>query len=290
MSAIKKIISASLAAVFVLALASCSYSDKPEKLPPVTTTELPDNESLMSSLNKDGLKINIYETYAEIAEYDGEASELVIDDAYMGFNVKKIAEYAFFGNEHLEKVTLPSELLMIDISAFQECTKLREVVAGDKLEIIESSAFRDTPLQKINLPDTVSVIERYAFYRTKLEELTLPSSLSTVGKYAFYGCEELKSVKLCPRLERLGEYAFGSCRSLEEIVITPRVVSLGDYCFTTCTSLKKIFIPKNAELGENVFLGCSALTVYSPKGSKAESAASKYGYAFKACSAADKMS
>lgn len=286
----KKIISILLSLICMIGLASCSEPKKEEKpLPPVSTVGLPENEDLTTNYESDGFVVNIYKTYSEIVEYKGKDALVTVPDAFMGMSVKSISEYAFFGNETMTKIVLPDSLIVIGKSAFQDCTSLTEAVVGNNLEVISQAAFRDSALEKINIPDSVAVIERYAFYRTRLSEIKLPSSLSSVAKYAFYGCERLTRIEFSQRVENIGEYAFSDCDSLTEAVITEGIELLGDYCFSECASLNRVFVPKNTGLGENVFSGCENLTVYSPKNSKAEATAKKYGYSFKECASANKM-
>ncbi len=286
----KKIISTFLALICVFGFASCASPEKEEnKLPPVVTVGLPEKEELTTNYDDGDFVINIYETYSEIAAYKGKEAVVTVPDAFMGLSVKSISEYAFFGNETLAKITLPDSLIVIGKSAFQDCVSLTEVVLGSRLEVISQAAFRDSALEKINLPDSVADIGRYAFYRTRLTEIKLPASLSSVEKYAFYGCERLAKVEFCPRIERIAEYAFSSCTSLVSVVITDGVRMLGDYCFSECTSLTEVFIPKSTALGDNPFLNCDKLTVYSPSKSKAEKEAKRYGYSFEKCASANKM-
>ena len=286
----KKIISMLLSLVCLFGLISCGEEKKEEnELPPVSTTGLPENEKLTTSYETDGFVVNLYESYAEITGYKGSETVLTVPDAFMGIAVKSIGEYAFFENETLTSVTLPDSLLVIGDSAFQSCTALTDVVVGSRLEMIGQAAFRDSALEEINLPDSVAEIERYAFYRTRLIEITLPSSLSYVSKYCFYGCEQLTKVEFCQRIERIAEYAFSGCTSLQKVVITDRIKMLSDYSFSGCTSMTAIFLPKSTALGENPFLDCAKLTIYSPSESKASEAAKKYGYSLQTCPSADKM-
>ncbi|MBQ7779942.1 MAG: leucine-rich repeat domain-containing protein [Clostridia bacterium] len=287
----KKIISVLLSIMCLIGLVSCGGEEKKEEntLPPVSTTGLPENEKLTSSYETDGFVVNIYESYSEIAGYKGDGTTLTVPDAFMGIPVKSIGEYAFFENETLTQVTLPESLLIIGDSAFQSCTALTKVVLGSRVEMISQAAFRDSALEEINLPDSIAEIERYAFYRTRLIEVKLPANLSSVSKYAFYGCEMLTRVEFCQRIERVAEYAFSGCTSLQRVVITDRVKMISDYSFSDCTSLTAVFAPKSTALGENCFLGCAKLTIYSPSDSKASEAAKKYGYSFQTCPSADKM-
>ncbi len=287
-----KIITLILISALVLSLAvGCKNgrADKGESLPPVTTVGIPEGEDVTSTLKNGGFTVNVYSTYAEIVTYEGEDSDITVPDAFMGIPVKVIGAYAFYKNEKIEKVTLPGGLIMIGESAFQECSLLKEIITGEHLEKIEQNAFRDSALEKIDLPDTVVTIERYSFYNTKLISFAVPEGVSSIGKYAFSGCMNLKTVTLCKRLTRISEYVFYNCTSLREIVITDRVEYIGDYAFRGCTSLERIFVPKNTSLGENVFLGCPSVTIFSPKGSKAQAAAEKSGHKYKNCPSAEEM-
>lgn len=287
-----KILSLILISALILAFAvGCKNEreDEGEELPPVTTVGIPENEEVTSTLKSGGFTVNVYSTYSEIVTYEGEATDITVPDAFMGIPVKVIGAYAFYKNEKTEKVTLPSGLIVIGESAFQECSALNEVITGEHLEKIEQNAFRDSALEKIDLPDTVVTIERYSFYGTNLTSFTVPAGVSNIGKYALSGCERLEAVTLCKRLTRISEYVFYNCVSLKEIVITDNVEYIGDYAFRGCTSLEKIFIPKNTSLGENVLLGCPSVTIFSPKGSKAEATAKKNGYKHKNCSSAKEM-
>ena len=287
---LKKIVILLLIASIPFGLFSCAEkSGEEEALPPVVTQGLNEEESFIASIESDGFTVIVYETYSEIVLYGGDKTELVIPDAFSGKAVKKIGERAFYGNEKLVSVTLPEKLIKLDNSAFEACTDLKTVVFGSELEVIGSSAFKDTALEAVTLPDSLVNLGRYSFYRTKIKTVTIPDGVETIGKYAFCGCKELTEVKISVRAENISEYAFADCESLKEIILPEGTRLVGDYCFKGCTALEKIYIPKNAAMGENVFLNCESVTVYTPKGSHAASWAKKYGVSYKTASSADKM-
>ncbi len=275
----------------LLALCSCGTDGRKneETLPPVITQGLDEKEDFVSSIESDGFTVIVYETYSEVALYDGEALDLIIPDAFMGIPVKKIGERAFYGNEKLLSVKLPEKLIKIDASAFEACTNLKTVTFGNQLEVIGASAFKDTAVSEALLPETLVTLGRYSFYRTEISSVTVPDGVENIGKYAFYGCKNLESVTLSKRTESVSEYAFGDCVSLRKIVIPESATVVGDYCFKNCTSLEKIYIPKKASVGENAFLQCGKVTIYTPKDSYAAKWAEKYGFDYKTVSSADKM-
>lgn len=278
-------------AMIISTLFSCRQSEgeaEVSTLPPVESEGLP-SENALTSVKTDDFIFTIYKTYAEITECISDKEQLVIPDTVTGVPVKSIAENAFFGNEKLVSVTLPSFLVEIGSHAFEECSALKTVIAGDKLEVVGMASFKNTPLEEISLPDTVYSIGKQAFYRTKITSFTVPSSVSVIENFVFYGCENLISIDFGKRVNMICDNAFYNCTSLTSLIIPDNILKIGDYTFRGCTSLSKIFIPKKTVLGENTFLSCPSLTVFTPKGSDAYSKAKTYGYNCEICSSGEKM-
>ena len=288
----KRLISVLLIICAIVSLSSCTQAEKEPvitTLPPVDTSVKLD-EDVVSNLETELFTVNIYETYAEIAIYNGkDQTEVVIPDSFLGVPVKIIGEYAFYGSEKLEKVTLPSSLVEINRFAFEECPALKEIVANEGLEIIDQAAFRNSSLEKINLPSTLIIIGKQSFYKTKVTEINIPDCVSSIPSYAFYGCTELKTVSFGKRVSSIDESAFYNCSSLNNVVIPETISRLGDYSFRGCTSLCKIFVPKYTFLGENTFYGCDQLVIYTPKKARCIAASKTYGYKYVACASAEEM-
>lgn len=264
-------------------LMSSCQKESQERLPDVVTQGIPENEKVKNTLVLDGFTIDVHVTYAEIVEYAGSDTELVLPESATGVPVKLIGEAAFQNQTKITKVTLPTSLLTVGRYAFDGCTALTEVVFNDGLETVSDYAFRNSGLAVLNLPDSVAGIGKYSFYQTKIEALVIPDGVSRLGKYAFYGCQSLTSVEFCPRLYEIGERVFYNCTALREVVIPKTVTKIGDYAFSTCTALTKIVIPaETAAIGEGVFMNCPNLTMYAPAGSEAERCASRNRYRFHA--------
>ena len=288
----KKIFALILVPVLLSALFGCATGDGEAvitTLPPVSTVGIPEEE-VTQSINTGSFTVNIYSSYAEIAGYVGEnETEVVIPSSVLGIPVKVVGEYAFYGNETVTKVTLPSSLLVIDRFAFEECKALNEVVAQEGLEVIDQAAFRNSTLKIFSIPSTVVTIGKQAFYRTNLTEAVIPDGVSLIPSFAFYGCELLTTLTIGKRVSVIDEKAFHNCKSLKLTALPENVARLGDYVFMNCTSLGNLFIPKTTAVGENAFLGCNKLVIYTPKGAKAITAAKKYGYEYVECKSAELM-
>jgi hypothetical protein len=289
----KKFLATALALLLLTSLFACGGgegSSAVTTLPPVETVGLPE-EDVTQSINTGEFTVNIFSSYAEIVEYVGEGkTEVTVPASILGVPVKTIGEYAFYGNETVTKVTLPSSLIMIDRFAFEECKVLTEVVAEEGLEVVGQSAFRGCiALSTFVIPSTVVTIGKNCFYRTALTEVVIPDGVSIISSYAFYGCEALTSVTFGKRVSLIDEKAFHNCKSLKLTSLPVNVTRLGDYAFMNCTSITDIFLPKTTAVGENAFYGCPELVIHTPKGAKAVTAAKSYGYKYVICATVEEM-
>ena len=114
--------------------------------------------------------------------------------------VVTIAEEAFMGCKHLNKIVLPESLRQIDAFAFKDCI----------LRQIDAFAFKD------------------CIY---LEEVHFPKGLHTIQDYAFEHCSSLTSVRLSEGLYEIGEEAFRGCSALAEIHLPDSLELLGKKAF-----------------------------------------------------------
>ncbi len=97
-------------------------------------------------LNKDG-------TYLYFGNDQGEVPE----------GVEYIEYCAFYGNENITSVTMPSSLIRIGGYAFAECTNLKNVTLSENLARIFINAFEGTAIEQITIPASVVEIESEVF-------------------------------------------------------------------------------------------------------------------------------
>ena len=190
-------------------------------------------------------------------ENDVALTELI----FSGKDVTAIGDYAFYGCESLERISLPEKTASIGQYAFYGCASLYEF--------------------GLNVNETALVyIGDYAFCDcTELSSVYLPDTLKFIGDYAFCGLSKKMKMELTSNdlssLECLGERAFSNT-SIMEFTLRGKLVSaeraltlygknytLGKYAFADCTSLKNFsFSPVSvySEVPEGFLYGCTALT------------------------------
>ena len=166
------------------------------------------------------------------------------------YNVTGIADSAFYGQDTLVSISLPSTIQYIGNSAFNGCTNLKDV--------------------SINLMESLQTIGEKAFYGcTALNSIVIPEDIQSIGNGAFMECTGLTSVTLPTGLKIIPNDCFRHCYNLKNDLIIPEGVdTIGVYAFNTDTALKKVYLPSTLkELRYGAFAGtalreviCLALT------------------------------
>ncbi len=190
-----------------------------------------------------------------------------------------ISDYAFFLNETIQKVNIPSSVKSIGKSAFDlsllyytesnwdgtvfyidnalicadATSVLGEIVVKDGTVIIADEGFSGcSGLKNIVLPESLKVIGDAAFRGCfNLPSITIPSSVTDIGGGMFIGCTALTQVNLPASVTALKDYSY-----FDYMLYT----TVSDGFFEGCTALKEINVPATVtEIGKKAFKNCTAL-------------------------------
>lgn len=99
-------------------------------------------------------------------------------------------DFAFVGNDLLEKVVVPDSCKILGAFAFWECANLAEVEFGanSELLIVDDFCFSECyALQQIRLPDSVYLIGEAAFSYTQIQRFVFPEQIVFIGDQLFWG-------------------------------------------------------------------------------------------------------
>jgi len=116
-----------------------------------------------------------------------EYGELIIPKRHRRRYVVSVGSGAFFLNDTIVSVFIPNSIRSIGHSSFREMLNLKEVIfeENSSLSFVDSNAFRESSISKINLPNSLQRIESSAFYSTNLTSVRLPDDLVSVSNDTF---------------------------------------------------------------------------------------------------------
>ena len=206
-------------------------------------------------------------------------------------DVTLIADGAFKNSKSLKEVTIPGSVKSIGQQAFQSCVNLTKVTMQEGVESIGRYAFMFcTGLVNDNdiiFPKSIISIGVSAFHGTKwLEKKWAEKKLVIINHVLMDGRSVDGEVVIPDGVTTISDFAFSSNDTGEEngltgVTIPRSVTSIGEYTFEGCKYLKKVTIlGSETELGREVFLGCSDVTIYGGAGTSAEEYAEKYDITF----------
>ena len=186
-----------------------------------------------------------------------EGKEYIIPDT-----VSKISDYAFYGNNRIEKLSIPDSVNAIGTGAFYCAFELLSLKIPESVTEISDDMCNCCPsLASVDLPESLQRIGNGAFSNCdELTTINIPDNVNYIGNGAFDICDKLSSVKMPESLQIISSGLFGGCKNLESIIIPNSVTEVRSSAFYDCEKLKTIVLPKSvSKLGLSVFDRCNAL-------------------------------
>lgn len=194
------------------------------------------------------------------------------------YDVKRIADKAFFGQKSIVEVTIPKTITHIGGHAFKGCDALK-VVNYNANNCVQGStttsagicsAFEDCKsIVNLNLGGDVVNIPEYLFWGCSgISELTIPENVKRIGGGAFIDCKGIKRL-VFNAAQCTSMYSKSGAKvtpaivnsSISEVTFGPLVTAIPDFALFGCKSLTTITIPNNIKMiGGAAFRECPALT------------------------------
>ena len=194
-----------------------------------------------------------------IQKYKGTATEVVIPAVIEDFPVVAVG-YRAFSETNIVSIVFPDSIERMDSECFYFCKSLQKVVLPKNLKTIPYKMCDSCKaLKQITLPDGIRIIEGAAFSSSGLESVTIPDSVMVIAYTsfslgAFEGCQNLKTVHIGNGMKCIERNSFRYCTNLTTVNIGVEKLEKGSYVESYETGY-----------GEDVFLGCSALTLKERK-------------------------
>ncbi|KTE89382.1 hypothetical protein AT727_13370 [Desulfitobacterium hafniense] len=153
---------------------------------------------------------------------------LRLDGIIFNEGLKSIGANAFEGTAALKEIVLPAGLASLGQSAFKGSGLEKADLAKSGLETLPYGTFWDcVRLQDITLGDRIRVIEDSAFRNCTFREITLPAQLRQL-KTSFTGCAGLEGITFPYTLKSLGSGVFADCTALKAVYFEGNMPHRGD--------------------------------------------------------------
>jgi len=192
-----------------------------------------------------------------ITKYLGKETKVIIPETIEGLPVISITADAFYKNENLTYVKLPSTLTGFSGKAFNLCSSLTEIdidPTSEAFSVIDGVLYRkDTVEDSDTYGKPTSLV---CFPAGKGGKFTIPYGIETIGSYAFDHCYNLTQVDMYNTVTTINSYAFSYCWNLESIRLSDNLSTLGAQALAHCDSLTRIDLPaKLNNIGADAVLG-----------------------------------
>lgn len=125
------------------------------------------------------------------------------------------------GLTNLTSFTFPKTTTSIPAGAFNENTKLQEIIMLEgSLTTITEQAFQGcTRLSNVRIPDGITTIGTNAFENCAFENISFPNSLKRIETNAFGSCRNLKSITIPMNVTYIGPSAFQKNNSMTDVYV-----------------------------------------------------------------------
>lgn len=181
-----------------------------------------------------------------------------------GENLRAINYQAFYGQDYLTEVTIPSTIYAIVDGAFQKCSSLETLNIENRTTELEirADAFKETGLTgNINIKNIYN-LGTGVFSYTNLTSATIENGITAIPDQTFQN-STLSQITLGSDVTEIGANAFENTRintTVYNQIMENNITKIGSFAFAG-TQLTGEAIVKNTvqDLGEGVFANCSGL-------------------------------
>ena len=192
--------------------------------------------------------------------------------------IESIGAYAFKNCSNLSQVDMPTSLIYIGPSAFENCANNLTVNYSGIEEQWNSITKGENPVKGIItliVKDTFEVNNGVLTKYNGISEstITIPSTVNTIGDGVFAGNTIIYQVNLPTSVTSIGANAFNGCTNLQVINLPTSVTSIGENAFVGCNESIQIHYEGTEDdwTSNPITLGTNALGGFTPIYQKPES-------------------
>lgn len=178
-----------------------------------------------------------------------------------GSGITNIGMSAFRDCRALVEASLPTGVVALATSAFQNCQRLSAVsFAG--VRQMDVNAFASSGLTSVTVPAGLANLAQGAFENcTNLTAVTYAGAPASVGSAAFRNCSSLTNLPVPSACAEIASTAFADCSRLTSATLPSGVGDLSDNLFDNCAALRSVTLSSAvSNIGDSAFADCPCLT------------------------------
>ena len=192
--------------------------------------------------------------------------------------------YGWKNNDDVKNMEIENNIKRIDISCFQECQNLNQVILPDTLEHVRESAFSGcTGIKELTIPvdldyekmsnpsfNNCENIEKIIYSKGKTGIMPdIDNGGTSYHTAEYYAGKKLTMVEFEEGVKNIGAGAYyrywqtgwqTDVRVLKNIKLASTVKKIGDYAFYKNEAITEFDFSNIKELGKHSFSGCSGLS------------------------------
>ena len=141
-----------------------------------------------------------------------------------------------FAHSSIKSIIIPTNIIVIEIKAFYECTNLKEIrVAKDsKLRLIQANAFDGSSIETIDIPANFDVFENGWSYNTPyLSNINISKDNKKYKE--LNGLVLLNSTNSDKDCDEKYDTIVFTKRNIKNVIVPKYVKFVGSYSFEKCT-------------------------------------------------------
>ncbi len=194
---------------------------------------------------------------AQLIEYNGTETDVVIPSTIGGYTVTWINSDVFSEGNKIETISFPDTVSSgLSATTFENCQSLKSIIVdknNETYETLDGVLFYKGLTGVIKYP-AAKQDEKYDF---SLEEY---KNLESIAQKAFYGNTYLKEIVIAPTVAEIGMSAFGKCTALQSAVIPKKTGFIDSLAFVDCSSLEYAKIEGQINwVPDYIFGNCTSL-------------------------------
>ena len=158
----------------------------------------------------------------------------------IGLKSLSIGQRAFEGCFALETVNIQRNKFSMDAHSFSDCSQIANVLLN--CHAVGSWFSGLSSLKEVILGNNIEEISSSAFFGcSSLKTISIPEGVTEIKNSTFDDCYELSTVTLPSTLTKIGERAFNTCRSLTSITLPASITEIGSNAFSECDLLNSVY-------------------------------------------------